>query len=69
MFDLLKKVIYIPLKDNPNPNFVEIQDLINQYCKECNYTLKFISNKEIEIGGKNMFIVKNLSQVVEEIMQ
>lgn len=69
MFDLLKKVIYIPLKDNPNPNFVEIQDLINQYCKECNYTLKFISDKEIEIDGKNMFIVKNLSQVVEEIMQ
>lgn len=69
LFNLLKKVIYIPLKDNPNPNFIEIQDLINQYCKEYNYTLRFIDNKEIEIDGKNMFIAKILSRVVEEIMQ
>lgn len=59
LFNLLKKVIYIPLKDNPNPNFIEIQDLINQYCKEYNYTLRFIDNKEIEIDGKKYVYSKD----------
>ena len=59
LFNLLKKVIYIPLKDNPNPNFIEIQDLINQYCKEYNYTLRFIDDKEIEIDGKKYVYSKD----------
>ena len=31
--------------------------------------LKFINHKEIKIDEKNMFIAKNLSQIVEEFMQ